>query len=152
MAVPIELSNLGLNLLLGLISEFKGSCPPILQYNPSDTPSAHFRASLPSFPAWIQAPTEQTDVFTHRIITDELQIPIPDLQLCFCPFLLAGKLPSFSQTLHEVCSQHSPVNLSLPKPCLFGVNRHVCQSRSSSQECKTLALVALPELPHISFQ
>lgn len=112
MAVPTVVCPAKM-LLFGLISECKGSCPPILQHSPSDTPSAHFRPSLPSFPAGIRAPTEQLDVFTHTIITDEVQIPIQDLQCCFCPISLAGKSPSFSQTLQELCSQHS----LLTSPC-----------------------------------
>lgn len=124
MAVPTNLCPTKV-LLAGIIPEFKGCCAPIVRHGPSHTPSAHFRPSLPSFPAWIQAPTERADVFTHRITTSEFQIPIPDLQPCFCPLLLAGKPPSFGQTLQELCSQHSPISLSLPKPCLLGVTRHI---------------------------
>lgn len=145
MAVPTDLCPTKV-LLLGLIPEFKGCCPPIVQHSPSDTPSAHFRPSLPSFPAWIQAPTERADVFTHRITTSEFQIPIPDLQPSFCPLSLAGKPPSFGQTLQELCSLHSPVSLSLPNFAFWGLpgTYHVCQSRSSLPDCKTLALVTSP--------
>lgn len=74
--------------------------------------------SLLSFPVMLQAQRRQM-VSTHRTMTGELQISIPDPSVHFSHTLLRCKSPPVSKAIELLCSQWYPLNCSLSK-LLFG--------------------------------